>query len=168
MDPSNTSFSLGSPMIKEPGKRVQVVSVEPLMSPNLEYLGAFTVWPTDDELYSIGGPGWPDHNLPRRHPLTEEIPAAVTAARPFPPGSAETHAPVSVSMGFRIRSGDIGALNGVRINYRVNGKMHHEFFAHAVIACVKPNPCDGPDDAQGRAWWHQVLYNFGLEPKPSD
>jgi len=162
LDPTNTSFSLGTPNLAYPGKRVQIVSVQPLMSPNIELIAAYAVWPRDSmNRTSSGGFGFPDPGYPRHHPLTEVIPAAETSyVRPDNP----TPIDIRITIGFRVRSGDIGAVNGVLVTYKVNGDTHQKFFAHAVVACVKPNPCRGPDD--DRHWDEEVLYNLGLAPKP--
>jgi len=163
LDPANTSFSLGTPEITEPGKQVQVISVQPLMSPNIEMIGAYAIWPRDTPVSSAGGSGFPDPAYARHHhPLTEVIPPSetsygITASNP-------RTADVRLSLGFQVRSGDIGAVNGVLVTYKVNGDTHHKFFAHAVVACVKPNPCTGPDG--DRHWEEEVLYNLGLAPKP--
>lgn len=68
--------------------------------------------------------------------------------------------PVVVNAGFRITSGDVGAVNGVRITYRVGGKTTHKDFRIFVIACVKPNPCDAPDGEED--YEDVVLREFGL------
>jgi hypothetical protein len=162
LNPKDTAFSFGTSTLRESGKFVQVVSVEPVMSSGIEYLGAFTVWPRDIREASQGGPGFPEPTVKDRHQLTEVVPAAETSVG----STASDPRPydLTIVLGFRIRSGDIGAVNGVQVNYRVNGEMRHKFFPYAVIGCVQPNPCEAPKgDSQ---WEDEVLHNLGLAPKP--
>jgi hypothetical protein len=162
MDPSNTNFSLGSLYINAPGQDVEVLSVEPLTSTNVEYLGAFTVWPRDmgGADYSFG-PGFPAPEQPHRHPaIGVVVPAAETAAVPPDLGKP---LPLTVTTGYRIRSGDFGAVNGVRVTCRAGGHTHSQLFRIAVVACVKPNPC-GTRPGQDH-FGDDALAELGLAPK---
>lgn len=150
-----SDFSLGDFPISAPGKDVRILSVKPLESRNVEYLGAYVVWPRDsfNNLLS-GGPGFPFPTQTHRHPLDEVIPASETS---FVPPGQSTPEPLTVTVGFRITSG-IGAVNGVAITYWVDGKTHRQNFAQAVVGCLKPDPCGKGDTNFDRA----VLKRYGL------
>jgi hypothetical protein len=165
LSPADTSFTLGAMDIKEYGKTVQVLSVKALMSANVEYLGAYTVWARDKATSQLDvGPGYPSPYQPQRHPLTEVVPAAEMSVKAS--GQDPVPLPLNVVLGFRVRSGDLGAVNGVRVTYRANGKLHHQYFPYSVIACVEPNPCHAPNDGDSQDWWDQVFYQLGLAPTP--
>jgi hypothetical protein len=166
MNPSDTSFSFGTAHIRAAGKTLQIVSVQPLMSGNMEFLGANTIWPTDNEQLATTALGFPAPLMPRQHPMNQVIPASVTGAPYEGPGDDHSPVPVGIALGFRIRSGDIGAVNGFMVTYKVNGDTYRQFFPDAVIACAKPNPC-GPKTDPGSVWSGQTLYSLGLAPKPS-
>ncbi len=159
------AFTMGAFLIDRPGTEITVLEVSPRTSPNVEFLGAFTVWPRDE----------PDNKLttsrgfppPRRlfdpavrHPLGEPIPATETAH--IPGGVYNEPPPVRVMAGFRIRSGDLAAVKGVEIEYRVNGKKVRELFDHEIIACVDPLPCDPPAGTSSTEWHNQIFGQFGL------
>jgi hypothetical protein len=153
----DTTFSLGDLLIERPGADVQVISVKPLTSPNVEYLGAFTTWPRDigAEVWT-GGPGFPGPNQKHLHDLSEVVPAAEFLAGPNA---------MSVTVGFRITSGDIGVVNGLLLTYKVGGKTKHRIAREAIIACVQPNPCDPTGDQDRSDWEESALRQFGLLPK---
>lgn len=140
MEPGKTAFSLGSVRILEPGKEVRIVSVKAAHSDNIEYLGAIAVWPRDHQgTLFTGGPGFPNlTHQKKHHPVDEVIPASETA---YVPPRAPGPMPVGVTLGFRLLSG-AGAVNGVTIVYKADGKTKREHFRHAVVGCVKPEPCD--------------------------
>ena len=70
---------------------------------------------------------------------------------------------MTLAVGFRIASGDVAAVNGVLVRYKVDGKIEHEQFRQAVIACVEPSPCKASiDDASDFS--DSVLRRFGLVP----
>lgn len=161
-------FTMGLFLIERPGAEVTVVEVKPYTSPNVEFLGAFTVWPRDEPdnklQASRGFPPTPprSHFDPAvRHPLGEVIPATETAHIPDDPDFTRPP-PVRVMAGFRIRSGDVAAVKGVEIEYRVNGKRVRELFDHEIIACVDPSPCEPPAGMSESAWQDQILRQFGL------
>jgi hypothetical protein len=166
MDPGKTEFFLGGLYLRQPGREVEIRDVKVLSSPNVEYLGAFTIWPRDYSANKlVVGPGFPPSELKDRHPaLGVKVPAAETGfmpadwSRPEPP-------PLTVAVGFRVTSGDVGAVNGVRVVYTVNGTIKHEDFHHAVIACVKPNTCKAPDGRISSEYNDEVLRRFGLLPE---
>jgi hypothetical protein len=67
-----------------------------------------------------------------------------------------------VNAGFRLRSGDVGAVNGIRVTYRVGGKTKTQFFRHAVLVCKAPNTCERPNG--GTEYSQRILAQFGLVP----
>jgi hypothetical protein len=166
LNPPQATFTLGSPLIEQYGKTVQILSVRPVMSANLQFLGADAVWPTDNEMLSESAATWPDPLLPRRHPISEVIPASVTGFTTPGTNGGVDHLAVSITMGFRVLSGDVAAVNGILVAYKVNGDIHHQFFADAMIACVKPNPCKAPQGVDHEDWTDGIVYQLGIGPKP--
>lgn len=119
------------------------------------------VWPRDqtDEPYG-GGPGYPAPEQGPHHPaFGVVIPAAETAF--VPPGFDKTP-PLMVTAGFRITSGDVGAVNGVRVTYRADGQTKEQVFRQAIVGCVKPNPCENPKGEDPSGFADGVLRQFGL------
>lgn len=158
MKAGKTDFSLGTLVLNHPGKDLQVIAVRPLTSPNIEYLGAIAVWPRDlDGQYaSSGGPGFPEARTESYHPIGAVVPAAETG---LVPPTWDRPPPVTVTAGFRLASGKVGAVNGVRVVYTVDGEKKSELFPHAVVACVKPQRCGGQED---RDFEDNVLRQLGL------
>lgn len=155
MKPGKTEFSLGAPNIVEAGKELRIISVKAAYSPNVEYLGAFAVWPRDHGgITFAGGPGFPAPSQKAHHPIDAVIPAAETA---FIPAGQKGPQPVTVTLGFRLLSG-AGAVNGVTIVYKVDGATKREHFRYAVTGCVKPEPCDYDD----RDFNTNLLRRYGL------
>lgn len=145
MEPGKAEFFMGSIYLDHPGKSVEVLEVESLRSPNVEYLGAFTIWPRDFPTNrQTVGRGYPPARLKDRHPaFGTVVPADETA---FVPKGFEHRGapPVVVNVGFRLASGDVGVVNGIRVTYKVDGKKTHKDFRYFAVACVKPNPCTAP------------------------
>lgn len=137
--PGDTDFSMGLLPISEPGKTVQILEAKALFTDNVEYLGAYTVWPRDFVPPPGVGEGfpYPDHAV--RHQLTEPIPAAETAL--LDPEELQS-IPIIVTLGFRILSGR-GGVNGIHLTYKVNGKTKRQYFSQGAIGCVKPLRCEG-------------------------
>jgi hypothetical protein len=155
LEPSATSFSLGSITIAESGADVQILSVRPIYSDNLEYLGAFAVWPRDLSGSPFGvGPGFPAAEQSRHHPLDQLIPAAettygTTATSPRP-------LPLSITVGFKFRAGDRGVLDAVEITYRAGTQVKHMLVKQAVIACVAPRSCAQPAGQSDADYWSEL------------
>lgn len=149
--------------IDHPGSVIRVLEVQALTSPNVKYLGAVTVWPRDLPGENMGfGPKYPPPAAKRVHQLNEEIPAAETVVVPAP----FTEPPaVHVVTGFRLIDGDIGATNGVRVSYEVDGKQSSETWTVAAIACRKPTGCKGPAGSDDPGFEDRVLRAAGLLPK---
>lgn len=153
-------FTMSMMYIERPGTDVTVLSVTPLTSPNVEFLGAFTVWPRDFGAYRIDVTSrYPPKQAKARHPIGELVPAAETAYTTDGGGSE----PLAVAAGFRIRSGDLGAVNGIEVIYEAGDEQVREVFEFAVIACVKPRKCYPPEEtARDEDWDSDVLRRFGL------
>jgi hypothetical protein len=163
MVPGKTSFTMSSLYLYDLGKDVQIVEVKARTSPNVEYLGAFTVWPRDFPTNKyLGGPDFPPARLKVRHPIDETVPAAETTV--LPEGYRKPP-PLTVALGFRIASGDVGAVNGVRVIYKLGGKIKHHDFREAVIGCVQPNPCQSQEGTDHSEFEDQALRRFDLVPK---
>ncbi len=163
---SERTFTLGSIYIQRPGEEVRVLEVSALMSPNVEYIGAVNVWPSNHAAQALSiGPGFPAPELKVHHPLDEAVPASETDNTPLPGTTAPQ--PIAVAVGFRVASGDLGAVNGVRVVYTANGKKVTETFHEAVIVCVDPRPCDEPEGMDFNTWRDGVLNQFGLLPMES-
>lgn len=149
--------------IDRPGTTIKVLEVQALTSPNVQYLGAVTVWPRDLPGSNIGfGPKYPPPKAKAVHPLTEEIPVAETLV--MPAGFSEP-AVVHVVAGFRLLQGDVGAVNGVRVTYAADGKKTSNTWTVAAIGCVKPKMCKGPTGSDDPDFENRVLREAGLLPK---
>lgn len=136
MEP-RTEFAVGNLRIFENGKTVQIVSAKALTSPNVEQLGSYAVWPRDYVPPGVGK-GYPLPDQKVRHELREPVPAAETG---YVAPRRDESPPLLVTMGFRILSG-MGAVNGIHITYKANGKTKQQYFPFAVIGCVKPLNCE--------------------------
>lgn len=149
--------------LDHPGSTIQIIDVKAHTSRNVEYLGAVTVWPRDLERYNIGaGVGYPPESVKRTHPISEPVPPAETLFEPR--GFGEPGA-VAVVAGFRLASGDIGAMNGIRVVYEVDGKRMIEDSSQAGIACLRPKQCEGPGGLDDPEFEKRVLFEAGLLPK---
>lgn len=159
LEPAATSFTLGAISITEPGQDVQVLSVRPIYSDNLDYLGAFTVWPRDQRDSSLGvGPGFPAKEQPHRHSFDELVPAAetefgITNTDPLP-------YPLTISIGFRVRTGDRALLDAVDVTYRAGSVVKHMLVKNAVIACVAPRNCAQPGNESDKAYWAELTHSL--------
>lgn len=149
--PGDTNFSMGVRLVLEPGRAVQIVEAKALFSANVEYLGAYAVWPKN--FVSPGlTEGFPYADQKVRHPLTEPIPAAETAV--LDPESQQ-YLPVVVTLGFRILSGK-GGVNGIHLTYKVDGKTKRQYFPLGAIGCVKPLRCEGDNQRTDRAAFREL------------
>lgn len=157
------TFSIGLMHLEHPGKDVTVVKVEALTSSNVEYLGAFTTWPRDMRENKFSAmPGFPPKYVKApRHPLNELVPSAETSV--ILPNYSATPPPVSVVAGFRLVSGDIGAMNGIRVTYKVGNKTMRETFRYAAIVCIPD--CDKRKDWKPENdFSERTLRRFNLLP----
>lgn len=163
---TTTDFTMGQIYIERPGSEVEVLEVKPRTSPNVQYLGAFTVWPRDLPDNNVGSsyqfPPRQPFDLAARHPLSEVVPALETAH--IPAGDFTRPPPVGIFAGFRIVSGSVAAVDGIEVVYRVDGRKVREYFDQVLFACVKPDPCsDAPDDdLSSDEWRDETLRQFGL------
>lgn len=161
---SDPTFTLSSLYLRHPGQEIRVLEVRALTSPNVQYVGAVNVWPSDYRTTPLSvGPGYPAPELRVHHPIDEAVPATATNLTPMP-GVVEAP-PLAVAAGFRVVSGDLGAVNGVRVVYTANGKKFTEDFRQTVIVCIKPRPCEEPTGTNFSTWQDGILRQFGLLPE---
>ncbi|MGQ0624776.1 MAG: hypothetical protein ACT4PP_09050 [Sporichthyaceae bacterium] len=153
-------FSLSALSLKQLGEDVEILDVLALTSPNVEFLGTFAVWPSDLLEYgavAYTGSGFPHKNQRVNHPA---IGTVVPAAEfDFVPRFLGTAAPLTITAGFRIREGSVGAVNGLVVVYRRGDDIVREHVRSAVIACVKPMRDCG---SQGGADETEILRELGL------
>jgi hypothetical protein len=141
------AFHIGIAEIEAPGKEVNVLEVTPLMTDTVEFLGAVTSYGPDAQ--PQGGPGaagikFPPPYMHTTHPIGEVIPASATS---WPRRPGHEPMPVIVSAGFRLKPGaSAGAVNGIRVVYKVGDKKHTEIHRYAAVACTKGCPQMDADD----------------------
>lgn len=70
-----------------------------------------------------------------------------------------------LAAGFRLTAGDVGAVNGILVRYRVGGDTKTQYFPFAAIICVKPNPCGGKNADDAEAFKQRTLVDLGLVEK---
>ena len=149
--------------LKRPGSTIQVIGVEAHTSPNVDFLGAVAVWPRDIQEFHIGaGVGYPPAKVKRTRSITEAVPASETL---FKPKGFGEPGDVGVVAGFRLRDGEIGAMNGIRVVYEVDGERMTEDSSQAGIACLKPKQCEGPTGSDDPDFQNRVLREAGLLPR---
>lgn len=167
-EPGKDIFSAGFLAIRDKGKDIEILKVEARTSPNVEYIDAGAQWPRDVEHNGSNpgnGFGFPLEfgKVLRQHPaFGVRIPAKELA---YVPKGWERPSDLWVIVGFRLTSGDVGAVNGIRVTYKFGGKTKRQFFEHAVIVCRTGNNLCTKDNP-GR-YGERVLTEFGLVPKGS-
>jgi hypothetical protein len=160
--PTSPDFFVGVDL-SHPGSTVEIIDVAAHTSPNVEFLGAVTIWPRQIKGVSVGaGVGFPPADVKGTHPLNEPIPASETLFQPKGFGQPGV---ITVAAGFRLSSGEIGAMNGIRVVYKVNGKRTVKDSRQAGIACVKPKCGGGPTGSDDPNFNTRVLGEAGLLPK---
>ena len=164
-EPEKT-FTLSSLYIDHPGAELRVLTVEALTSPNVEYIGTVNIWPRDLATNALTvGPGFPAPELKKHHPMDQVVPAVETDIPAMPGISSQP--PLALAAGFRLVSGDIGAVNGVRAVFTVNGKKTEQIFRDAVIVCTKKRLCEPSQGESESEYNDRVLSQFGLLPQDS-
>lgn len=165
MTADTQEFTIGNLRIERPGEEVTVLEVTALTSPNVEYLGAFTIWPRDFPTNKlVAGPGFPPERMKDRHALGEGASAVETAF--VPPGDTDGQPPpLAVAAGFRLASGDVGAVNGVQVVYKVGDETVREVFREAAIVCLPS--CESRPDFAEADFNERILRQLGLLPKES-
>lgn len=164
LDPEQARFSLGAIYIRDPGAEVEILEVKPLHSANVDYLGAFAVWPSDlpdGGFAGSSGEGFPSPEQRRHHPAF----GVVVPAEEFDhiPKGWDRPAPLTVTAGFRIREGTRGAMNGLLLVYRVGDRVVREHVRQAMIACVEPlKDCSPDEPADGSDASNSYLSDLGL------
>lgn len=152
-------FTFAGMYIDEPGKDVRIVSITPLTSSNVQFLGASTIWPrTTPYGMQPHGAGYPHEGAIELHPVAQLIPASETS---YVEDHRSTPDSIRVLAGFRLLSGDIGAFNGVQVTYLADDKIVRKVYDYAALLCHSLEPCSAPDGAE-YGWSKQVLRDFGL------
>jgi hypothetical protein len=64
--------------------------------------------------------------------------------------------PISISVGFKFRTGDRALLDAVAVTYRAGDQVKHMLVKQAVIACVAPRNCAQPDNESDKAYWTEL------------
>lgn len=163
LEEPDKTFTLSALYISHPGSELRVLEVEALTSPNVEYLGTVNVWPRDLATNALSvGHGFPAPEIKTHHVMTEVVPAAETDV-PALPGVASQPA-LTLAVGFRLVSGDVGAVNGVRAVYTVDGKKTEAIFRDAVIVCAQKRFCKPSNGESDSEFNNRVLTQFGLLP----
>lgn len=158
------NFHVSVDLDHTPGATIRVVEVLAHTSSNVDFLGAVAIWPRDIKDVSVGaGNEFPPTSVNGTHPVNQVVPSAETL---FKPKGLNAPAAVDVVAGFRLRAGDIGAMNGIRVVYEVDGKRLTKDSPQAGIAC-KPKGCDGPTGSDDPDFQNRVLREAGLLPKDS-
>lgn len=148
-----------------PGTEIKVLEVTALTSPNVTYLGAVAVWPRDLKEASVGGgPEFPPPGIKGHHALEEVIPATETS---FVPKGFEEPASVAIAVGFRLNGSDVGAVNGMRLVYEVDGKKKMELRRIAIIVCFQKKTCDSSNFDRNPHYDKAILRMYGLLPEGS-
>jgi hypothetical protein len=152
-------FHVGVADIEPAGRDVTVLEVTPLMSDTVEFLGAVTVYGRGIKKTNVGaGTSFPPSYVATSHPIGEVIPFAETT---YVPRGWDAPAPVEVAAGFRLRPGaTAGAVNGIRIVYKVGNKKHTEIKRYAAVACS--NGC--PQMKADRDFPEHYLQQSGMVP----
>ncbi|MGQ0464782.1 MAG: hypothetical protein ACT4QG_05620 [Sporichthyaceae bacterium] len=124
-----------------------------LTTPNVLYLGAFTVWPRDRDSSSDTDLGFPAQEAKVFHPAFGiVVPAAETA---FRHPDETSPGPVSVQVGFRLQSGEYGAVNDVEVEYRVDDEVRRARSGAGAILCMAP--CSEADARTQVIEWEREL-----------
>ncbi|MGQ0465195.1 MAG: hypothetical protein ACT4QG_07710 [Sporichthyaceae bacterium] len=167
--PGQDVFSAGFMAIRDKGKDIEILKVEANTTPNVEYVDTGAQWPRDVEANrtnpgnNFGFPLSFRGQVQRQHPaIGVTIPAEELDYVPTWWDSDQKPA-LWVIVGFRLTSGDVGAVNGIRVTYKFGGKTKRQFFEHAVIVCKAGNDLCRKGNP-GRYGEH-VLTEFGLVPK---
>ncbi|GAA0609035.1 hypothetical protein GCM10009547_08840 [Sporichthya brevicatena] len=150
-------FHVAFEYVEAPGKTVTLLEVEPLTSNNVEFVGAVAAFPREGSANIGVGPAFPPR-AKATYPVGATIPATATT---YVPRGWNQEAPVALVAGFRLTNSEIGALNGIRAVYTVDGKRHTVVARHAVIAC--PGSCRAYRDRDTN-WPNLVLRRLGLLP----
>lgn len=138
---------------------VVIVSVTPLTTANVQYLGARAIWPSADGPYGnwqVPGRGFPRPQIKESHPITERIPASEAGFT----DEWENHHSIRLVVGFRLTDGDIGAFNGVEVIYRVGERTVRQLFRVANLACFELQHCQ--DDNLQSLQYSNTLADLGL------
>lgn len=164
---SDTKFSIGLDILDK-GQDIEIFEVKARTTPNVEFLGAYGIWPRDLDP-AQGQPGvsvgFPTGTRSRHRAFGVIVPAAELD---FRPAGFRRPGDLFVQAGYRLTSGDIGGLLGLKVRYKVGGKTKSEYFPWGVIVCVKPHRCGGSGDSLDlpgdRDFYQRAYVQLGLVP----
>ena len=122
---------------------VTILDVRTTVSRNAELVGVLALAPPAAGPYTpYGGPGFPPH--PQAWDLSfTELPARFPTEAFHEEPVNRRH--VEIVVGIRVLRGDIGALNGITVEYEIAGERKTRYFATAMLVCVAPGPCPAAD-----------------------
>ncbi|GAA0609040.1 hypothetical protein GCM10009547_08850 [Sporichthya brevicatena] len=151
-------FSSSALYLDETDREISIISVTPLTTANVQYIGARAIWPNQDVYgnWQVPGRGFPRPQVKVSHPVTERIPAHITD---FHDENGLTHS-VRLVAGFRLVSGDIGAVNGIEVVYRDGDSIVRKVFRVAALACFEREHC--VDDNEQDLVYTPTLDELGL------
>lgn len=153
LDPKQPDFTASAVLIEEPGEQIEILRVRPLATSNVGYLGARSVWPRNRDSAIDGGPGFPTSSMLTHHPA---IGAVISSAETgFRHPGEEVARPVRVLAGFRLLSGDEGAVFDVEVVYRADGKVKRQRSGTVFIVCTRP--CKQSDTYRNLGEWEERL-----------
>jgi hypothetical protein len=136
LTPDQRDITLNGGLLDAPGQSIEILNVRTVATPNVTYLGAFTVWPRDRDSSSDTDLGFPAEQARVIHPaFGVVIPANETA---FRHPDETTASPVSVQVGFRLQSGMYGAINDVEVEYRADSEVKRARSGAGAILCLTP------------------------------
>lgn len=125
-------YSLGNMRLANPDRlTMEVVSVTPNMSDNLEMVGVAAAVVRPDLSPALGGPGFPygEPGLLRYEAVLGRVFAA-EEFRQVPPESPDV---LDLMIGVRLLDGDVGAVNGITVVFQVGDDLRTEYFPFAMI-----------------------------------
>jgi hypothetical protein len=134
-------FSSAALYLDEEKADVTILSVTPLTTANVQYIGARSIWPSGLAHYGnwqVPGRGFPRPQVKDSHAITETIPAAEAG---YVDGFGH-HKWVILEAGFRLTSGDVGAINGIEVVYRAGDRLVHKVYRSAVLVCFQTEKCE--------------------------
>ncbi len=152
-------FSSGALYLDEESGDLTIISVTPLTTANVQFLGARSIWPSADGPYGnwqVPGRGFPRPQVKESHPVTETIPASEAGYH----DEYGNHHSVRLVVGFRLTSGDIGAVNGIEVVYRVGDRTVITLFRTANLVCFELAKCQ--DDNLQSLRYSDAIADLGL------
>lgn len=166
LDANKPEFSIAVP-ITDKGKDIEILEFKARTSPNVEYIGSVAVWPRDlDVTQGQPGvlPGYPTGTL-GHHPADMVVPAAELL---FEPKGFGAPGDLFVQAGYRLTSGDVGGVLGVKVRWKTGGKTKSQYYSWGVVVCAHDNRCGGTGDDKDlpgdRDFDERMFVKLGLVP----